>query len=73
MTLVSILMLEFGNQRGVIVVVVGKRHTATQVQVLNEAACISHSANTLGKGMNPRILTPAIVKWSDKLDSLTLL
>ena len=29
---------------------------ATQVQNLDEAVCISHSANTVGKGMYPIIL-----------------
>ena len=28
----------------------------------NEADCISHSTNTLGKGMNPIILPPAMGK-----------
>ncbi len=32
--------------------------TATRVQTLDEADCISHSTNTLGKGMNPIILPP---------------
>ncbi len=35
--------------------------TATRVQILNEADCISHSTNTLEKGMNPIILPSAIV------------
>ena len=26
---------------------------ATRVQILDETDCISHSTNTLGKGMNP--------------------
>ena len=30
--------------------------TATRVQILDEAVCISHSANTLGKGKNQIIL-----------------
>ena len=30
--------------------------TATRVQILDEADSISHSTNTLGKGMNPIIL-----------------
>ena len=34
----------------------------TQVQILDEADCISYSTNTLGKGMNPIILPPAIGK-----------
>ena len=34
----------------------------TRVQILNETVCISHSANILGKGMNPTILPPAIGK-----------
>ena len=35
---------------------------ATRVQILDETDCISHSINTLGKGKNPIILPPAIVK-----------
>ena len=34
----------------------------TRVQILDETDCISHSTNTLGKGMNPIILPPAIGK-----------
>ena len=33
--------------------------TVTQVQILRKTDYISHSANTLGKGMNPIILSPA--------------
>ena len=36
--------------------------TATRVQILDETDCISHSTNTLGKGMNPIILPPAMGK-----------
>ena len=36
--------------------------TATRVQILDETDCISHSTNTLGKGMNPIILPPAMDK-----------
>ena len=36
--------------------------TATQVQILNETDSISHSTNTLAKGMNPIILPPAMGK-----------
>ena len=36
---------------------------ATQVQILGEADCISHNSNTLGKGMNPVILLPAMAKF----------
>ena len=36
--------------------------TAARVQILNETDCISHCTNTLGKGMNPIILPPAIGK-----------
>ena len=35
---------------------------ATRVQNLDEADCISHNTNTLGKGMNPIILPPAMDK-----------
>ena len=34
----------------------------TTVQILDKAVCISHSANTNGKGMNPTILPPAMGK-----------
>ena len=33
--------------------------TATRVQILDENDYISHSTNTIGKGMNPIILPPA--------------
>ena len=36
--------------------------TATRVQIQDETDCISHSTNTLGKGMNPIILPPAMGK-----------
>ena len=36
--------------------------TATQVQILDKTDRISHSTNTLGKGMNPIILPPAMGK-----------
>ena len=35
---------------------------ATRVQILDETDCISHCTNTLGKGMNPIILPPAMGK-----------
>ena len=37
-------------------------NTATGVQILDETDCISHSTNTLGRGMNPLILPLAIEK-----------
>ena len=40
----------------------GVMDTATQVQMLDEAVCISHSANILGKGMNPPIFTSIMGK-----------
>ena len=36
--------------------------TVTRVQILEETDYISHSANTIGKGMNPIILPPAMGK-----------
>ena len=36
--------------------------SSIRVQFLDEAVGISHSANTLGKGMNPYILPPAMGK-----------
>ena len=50
-----------GGARGVIVIVV-EMNTATRVQILDETDCISHSTNTLGKGMNPISLPPAMGK-----------
>ena len=35
---------------------------ARRVQILDEADSISHSTNTLGKGMNPTFLFPAVSK-----------
>ena len=32
------------------------------IQILDETDCILHSTNTLGKGMNPIILPPAMGK-----------
>ena len=48
-----------GGDRGVMVIGLGNEHG---VQILDETDCISHSANTLGKGMNPIILPPAMGK-----------
>ena len=36
--------------------------TATRVQILDLTVGISHRTNTLGKGMNPIILPPAMGK-----------
>ena len=36
--------------------------TATGVQILDETDCISHCSNTIGKGLNPIILLPAMGK-----------
>ena len=47
--------------RGVMVIVAGYGHE-TRVQILDETDCISHSTNTLEKGMNPIILPPAMGK-----------
>ena len=37
-------------------------NTVTRVKILDKTDCISHSINTLGKGMNPIILPPAMGK-----------
>ena len=39
-----------------------ERDTVTRVQILDEIDCISHITDTLGKGMNPIILPPAMSK-----------
>ena len=49
-----------GGARGVMVIVIGewtRRH-----EFKSWTDCISHSTNTLGKGMNPIILPPAMGK-----------
>ena len=43
-------------------VIVVEMDTATRVQILHETDYISHSSNTLGKGINPIILPPAMGK-----------
>ena len=43
------------------IIVAGNGHSA-RVQILDETDCISHNINTLGKGMNPIILPPAMGK-----------
>ena len=50
-----------GGARGVMVIIVGM-DIATGVQIPDKTDCISHSTNTLGKGMNPIILSPAMGK-----------
>ena len=52
---------QFGGACGVMVIVVGNGHGNTSSN-LDEADCISQSTNTLGKGMNPIILPPAMGK-----------
>ena len=47
------------SYRGVMVIAVGN---GLGVHILNETDCISHSTNTLWKGMNPIILPPAMGK-----------
>ena len=47
-----------GSVRGVMVTIVRNGH-GDMSSNLDETDCISHSTNTLGKGMNPIILLPA--------------
>ena len=48
------------NACGVMVIVIGNGHSDTSSNPGRD--CISHSTNTLGKGMNPVILPPAMGK-----------
>ena len=50
--------IKLGGARGVMVIVVGNVHGDTS----SNPDCISHSTNTLGKGVNPIILPPAMGK-----------
>ena len=43
-------------------VIVYEMESVIPVQILNDDVCISNRTNTLGKGMNPTILSPAIGK-----------
>ena len=43
-----------------------------RIQIMTKAVSISHSANAIGKYMNPTILYPAMDKQNDRLQSLTL-
>ena len=47
-----------GGARGVMVIVTGYGYGDTS-SIPGQVSCISHSSNTLGKGMNPIILPPA--------------
>ena len=49
-----------GGARGVMVIVLGNGDVDTSSNPGRD--CISHSTNTLGKGMNPIILPPAMGK-----------
>ena len=51
----------FGGACGVMVIIIGN-DTVIQVHIPDQASCVSHSTNTLGKGMNPIILPPAMGK-----------
>ena len=54
-------LLNFGVVRGVMDAVVGNRHGDT-ISNPGRNDCISHSANTLRKGMNPIIVLTAMFK-----------
>ena len=50
-----------GDTHGGMVIVIGNG-LANWVLTLDKAVCILHSANTLRKGMNPTIVSPAMGK-----------
>ena len=49
-----------------------KMDMVTRGQIPDDAVCISHSANILGKEMNLTILLPTLAKLQARLGSLTL-
>ena len=55
------IVLTKGGACGVIVIVIGNGHGDMSSNP-GLANCISHHTNTLGKGMNPIILPPAMGK-----------
>ena len=54
-------VMVIGGARGVMVIFVENGHGDVNSN-LDEIYCISHSTNTLGKGMNPVILPSAMGK-----------
>ena len=50
------------KKRGVIIIVVGNEHGDNEFKSWTRLIAFSHSTNTLGKGMNPIILPPAMGK-----------
>ena len=52
----------YGGARGVMVIVAGCGHGDTSSNPRRDWLHFSHSTNTLGKGMNPNILPPAMGK-----------
>ena len=56
----NIIIRREGAAHGVMVIVVGNGHGNTSSNPGRD--CISHSTNTLGDGMNPIILPPAMGK-----------
>ena len=55
-------VIKLGSARGVMVIVVGNGHADTSFKSWTRLTAISHSTNTLGKGMNPIILPPGMGK-----------
>ena len=55
------MLLNKETKYGVMVIVVGNGHGDTS-SILDETDSIFHSTNTLGKGINPIILPPAMGK-----------
>ena len=53
--------MSIGGACGVMIIVVGNGHSDTSSNS-GQDDCISHSTNTLGKGMNLIILPPAMGK-----------
>ena len=59
---VTVILIVIGVLGTVTKGLIKEMDTATRVQILDETDCISYSTNTLGKGMNPIILPPAMGK-----------
>ena len=59
-----------GGAGGVMVIVIGNEHGDTSSNPRRD--CISHSTNTIGKGMNPIILPPAMGKIEGQIRFFSL-
>ena len=64
--------MNLGGTPGIIVIIIGNRNSNLSSNP-EKYVCISHSVITLGKGMHPIIIPPAMSTLQERLSSLTLI